>query len=624
MRSQIHWGVSLFIVLLTGCSGSSGQIPISNMSAGKKEFSPVRVLVSPAEGSENFPLSGEIEVWFSRPIDVNTVSTGNFVVTMNNGLHLPGKVEVQPQRASFRPLNPLKPGVFHHAQLREGISDTKGLPLEGEWSWSFRTSSEPSIPLKISKLVPADLETSVSPQAFLQVFFEDFLEKEIAPGQFILLKDQRGNSVQGEAESIGRELRFRPADALELDGVYEATVLAGVPGEYGKKLQQPHSWSFSVQPSCSTLAAVNDCNQNGIPDGQEFQQGTANDCNGNCIPDECELPKKFRAVSEKKGPIGFGFPQNYFLENLPQTAGDVDILISGQGDFSTPLEYVEMTLNGVFVGDFFQEGFDCSWINRGRTIIDRDFFNSLIDHSGAEWVASAIYTVDPAACGTQNHIQWTVEYPVYNPAAVADCNANGIPDSCDLDSDQNGIVDDCESLQDGSFESQEPGFAPGKPWEVIDGSFHSVESFSSSWISMKMPVEGKQYLLISSQGSVDAAAGISQAFRVFPSHAKVRFSAMFMTSEKLGNSQYNDFLSVDLSDGTTAVNLLYLDTFSVFDLFDATAGNSATPIHHVEVDLRSLFPNYHSETKFTLTAVAGNVGDGAYDSWGFLDGIVVD
>jgi hypothetical protein len=60
--------------------------------------------------------------------------------------------------------------------------------------------------------------------------------------------------------------------------------------------------------------------------------------------------------------------------------------------------------------------------------------------------------VDPAGCNANTGGTWIEASLDYIGALPADCNANGLLDSCEIaagyspDSNQNGVVDTCESL----------------------------------------------------------------------------------------------------------------------------------------------------------------------------------
>src|SRR5262245_50337079 len=79
-------------------------------------------------------------------------------------------------------------------------------------------------------------------------------------------------------------------------------------------------------------------------------------------------------------------------------------------------------------------------------------------------------------------------------------------------------------------------------------------------------------------------------------------------------------MSVDISDGTTTVNLYYADSFSAFVQVSADHGLPMTAIQMVHVDLATLFPDATTSTVFTLTAEVGNGGDALLPSLGYVDG----
>ncbi len=189
-------------------------------------------------------------------------------------------------------------------------------------------------------------------------------------------------------------------------------------------------------------------------------------------------------------------------------------------------------------------------------------------------------------------------------------------------------------ISDGSFESQSAGTTPTTPWSVTFGSGHVV---NPSGISSDngMPSDGSQWAELSGESTNNATppsnpggvtnppvggAGIEQDFTYPAGQTELSFEASFLRNED-PSSQYNDWMSVDVTDGATTVNVYYKDTFSSTSGTSAKYGYAMTPVETVTVDLATLFPSSSTSTLFTLTAQVGNGFDDFQRSLGYIDDV---
>ncbi len=188
-------------------------------------------------------------------------------------------------------------------------------------------------------------------------------------------------------------------------------------------------------------------------------------------------------------------------------------------------------------------------------------------------------------------------------------------------------------ISDGSFESQTAGTTPTTPWSVSFGSGHVVNPTGVS-SDNGMPTDGSQWGEIAGDSTNGATppsnpggittppiggAGIEQSFTYPAGNTLLKFSAAFLRNEDPNQAVYNDWMSVELTDGSSTYNVFYKDTFSPTSGTSAKWGYAMTPLEEVVVDLTSLFPSSTTATSFTLTASTGNGDDDFQDSKGYLD-----
>jgi hypothetical protein len=187
-------------------------------------------------------------------------------------------------------------------------------------------------------------------------------------------------------------------------------------------------------------------------------------------------------------------------------------------------------------------------------------------------------------------------------------------------------------LPDGGFELDPAGSEPGAPWSVVAGTAIVVQSSASP--DAGFPREGSRWCEIGAEGSSAAtpptvpggagdmpagAAAIEQTFGFAPLAPHLVFDAAFLLGEAEGSAATNDFMSVDLSDGTTTRNVFHADTFSEFPLASSRYGLPMTAPRRVQLDLRTLFPGLAPGAPLRLCVSVGNAGDDARPSRGYVD-----
>ncbi len=189
-------------------------------------------------------------------------------------------------------------------------------------------------------------------------------------------------------------------------------------------------------------------------------------------------------------------------------------------------------------------------------------------------------------------------------------------------------------LGDGSFEAQIGGGSPSQPWTLVAGQSHRVGPLGLPEDG-GMPVDGVQWLEVSAAGSFDAtppgfpggighpavgASCVAQAFRLPPGQTRLSFGAEFLLAGPASSSAFNDWMSVDISDGERTLNLYYVDSFTPLPDLSVEHGLPMTSTARVDFDLIHAFPLADADTVFTLKIQVGNGGDGAGASIGRVDG----
>ncbi len=303
-----------------------------------------------------------------------------------------------------------------------------------------------------------------------------------------------------------------PADVLDLDG--DGDITERIPLDHVYQSRFVDSTTVSdvgvadppLYPAIIDMGAyehLDDCNNNGIPDGIDIAQGTSEDCNANGYPDECELDgndcnnngipddcdlggvavpeyayddgsaenalgltgggtvawltrysvgpggELLRAVRVAYGDVAVGTPVTVYVWSDPNRdadPSDAQVIASAEGivqvaDWST--------FNFVAVPP--------TYIGEAGTIF---FVGVLLDHlagelpaaldednsQGLSFIAADSDGVNPNDLGGAGVFgvadgNWLVR-AVPDGAPANDCNVNGVPDDCDI---ADGTSSDCHA-----------------------------------------------------------------------------------------------------------------------------------------------------------------------------------
>ncbi len=187
------------------------------------------------------------------------------------------------------------------------------------------------------------------------------------------------------------------------------------------------------------------------------------------------------------------------------------------------------------------------------------------------------------------------------------------------------------------------GSAPIPGWDASTIQDGAVLDTQNGGADLGMPSEGARWIMVGGAGSVAAlppsnpggfgtppqnVASVSQSFSLAVSDdTLLMVRAVFLSNEDPG-TPWQDFLSVDVSDGVQSFNLVYLDTNSPMvgtsQRYLRTlqpTGMPGTAVTTGVADLPALFPNATTSTVFTLTLSVGNLLDASLPSRGYFDGV---
>jgi len=194
-------------------------------------------------------------------------------------------------------------------------------------------------------------------------------------------------------------------------------------------------------------------------------------------------------------------------------------------------------------------------------------------------------------------------------------------------------------LADPSFEQQTPASLPGGAWTVLAGAEHRVEPATAAILDGALPSDGAQWLRLSSAGTsfgvppatpngpttpAAGGAGLEQRFYLADPLSVLELDAVFVRGGAAADALDDDWMSVDVSDGLTTVNLFYADGFTPTPQVSSVLGLPMTAKQRVKADLRALFPGSVRNTQFTLRLQVANGAEDVTPSYGLVDDLSLE
>jgi hypothetical protein len=213
--------------------------------------SPAVLSVSPADGSNGFPIDGSrLRVDFSDNMDSATITTSSFTLEDSAGTLIAGTViySYEQRVAVFEIIDPLEFLATYTARLTTDITDKVGNPLAGEYTWSFTTQDIPQPPAdasapQLTRNLPQADSVCAANDGIITARFNEPVA--VAAGAFSL-EDSSGTSVDGTVTVSDTLATFTSALALGSNEVYTVRLTAALTDLSGNALT-PTDWSFRTE-----------------------------------------------------------------------------------------------------------------------------------------------------------------------------------------------------------------------------------------------------------------------------------------------------------------------------------------------------------------------------------------
>lgn len=206
--------------------------------------------------------------------------------------------------------------------------------------------------------------------------------------------------------------------------------------------------------SCALSQAVaQDCNSNGVPDSCDIAGGFAQDCDGDGHPDSCNIAGVWRSTPMQQ-PFNISTPLYHLMTGLEPVSQDVvaELQCHGATHHSSPIRVYLDSVEYLSFYDFYWGG--CGQSNRSF-VVGRDAWNAMVADGQIQVLAAQ--STGNACEGSFARVRIRTSSP------APDCNSNGIPDDCDIESgfdhdcNANGTLDGCD-IANGAEDDNKNGY----------------------------------------------------------------------------------------------------------------------------------------------------------------------
>ncbi|BAX81239.1 Ig-like domain-containing protein [Labilibaculum antarcticum] len=224
------------VVLMFGCSEDDdinlNTAPTVNSS-------------DPANEAADVALDKIVAVTFSEAMDSLTINTSTFRVMQGTDA-VTGVVDYSGLVATFNPTNTLSAETIYTATITTGAEDLAGKALAADKVWSFTTGLLlDDISPAITLTDPASDAKDVVLNKTIAVTFNEAMDAStINAESFIVM--QGTNEVSGVVDYSVTTATFTPANSLDAETIYTATLTTEAKDLAGNALATAKVWSFTT------------------------------------------------------------------------------------------------------------------------------------------------------------------------------------------------------------------------------------------------------------------------------------------------------------------------------------------------------------------------------------------
>src|SRR5450759_2293847 len=252
----LTWLIALLLSAFAAGCGGGGQGPILG-GGGIAALAPMVTATAPLATASivtGVEINSKITATFTKDMAPETIGTSTF--TLGCPAAVPGTVAyVAASRiAIFTPTANLPTNATCTATVTTGATDTTGIPLASNFTWTFATGAVLDItPPRVSATIPANNATGVPINAKVDATFSEAMDPSTITTTTFTLK-QGATAVPGTVTYSGVSAVFTPAGNLTASTTYTATITTGAQCLEGVAMAANYPWSWTTAAAPDTTA----------------------------------------------------------------------------------------------------------------------------------------------------------------------------------------------------------------------------------------------------------------------------------------------------------------------------------------------------------------------------------
>lgn len=199
----------------------------------------------PVNSEINVPLNQQIAATFSKTMNASTITASTYTL-MQGTTSIAGFISYSGTTAIFAPSSNLAPNTVYTATITSGAKDLAGNALANNYVWTFTSGSAVVItPPTVTSTDPLNAAIGVAlNQKIAATFSKTMNASTLQTSTFILKKG--ATSISGFVNYSGTTVTFAPANNLESNTVYTATITTGAKDLAGNAMANDYAWTFST------------------------------------------------------------------------------------------------------------------------------------------------------------------------------------------------------------------------------------------------------------------------------------------------------------------------------------------------------------------------------------------
>jgi hypothetical protein len=247
----------------TGAADTLGDQTAGNYSWSFTTVAQPTVLsTTPASGAAGVRIGQVLSATFSKAMNAATITQSTFTLTAAGGASIGGAVlyTATGSVASFTPNTNLAYNTVYTATITIGATDTTGVPLASNYSWTFTTGAGPVV----LSTTPANGATGVPVNQVLSATFNKAMNCATlaTPATNFTVTGPGSTNVAGTVSCAGAVATFTPSAILATNTLYTAKITTAATDTTGLPLAVNYVWSFRTVsgPTTPTVIATTPSN----------------------------------------------------------------------------------------------------------------------------------------------------------------------------------------------------------------------------------------------------------------------------------------------------------------------------------------------------------------------------